>query len=320
MPTGSILDVMTMLTLDDISLAYARIEPYIRRTPIMEVSAGTFGINHPLSLKLEFLQHAGTFKPRGAFNSMLSIAAPPAVGFCAASGGNHGIAVAHAAQALGHRAKIFVPVISSPVKVAAIRARGAEVVVEGERVADALALCQDYADKTGALSIHPYDSWPTMAGQGTVALEWLEQVGQLDTILVASGGGGLAAGMARAMNRRARLIAVEPEGASALHAALEAGGPVDVTVHSIAADSLGARNVFSRVYSVASAFLEQVVLVSDAAIRTAQQSLWSEMRIISEPGGATALAALQCGAYVPAKGERVGVLLCGANTELHAFS
>lgn len=303
-----------MLSLQDITQAQSRIAAHVRRTPVMEVTRGTFGVPHALNLKLEFLQHAGSFKARGAFNTMLSLETP-AAGWCAASGGNHGIAVAHAARALGHKARIFVPVISSPVKVAAIRARGAELVVQGERFADAAALCEAHARDTGAHSVHAYDAWPTMAGQGTVALEWLEQTGGLDTILVAAGGGGLVAGMARAVHHRVRVVAVEPEGSCALHAALQAGGPVDVSVDSIAADSLGARNVFERVHAVASQFVDRVVLVPDRAIVEAQQALWRELRVAIEPGGATALSALMCGAYVPAAQERVGVLLCGANVD-----
>jgi len=303
-----------MLQPDDIRAAAARIAPYIRRTPVLEVEGSPFGVSAPLSLKLEFLQHAGSFKARGAFNTLLSQPVPPA-GVAAASGGNHGIAVAHAARALGHPARIFVPEISSPAKIAAIRERGAHLVVGGARYADALAACVAYEAESGALPIHAYDAWPTMAGQGTVGLEWEEQA-PLDTVLVAVGGGGLIGGIAAWFGGRVRVVGVEPEGSRCLSASLEAGAPVDVTVESIAADSLGARNCGPRVFEVARRHVDRVVLVPDEAIRQAQRRLWHSLRVAAEPGGAAALAALVSGRYVPSPGERVGVLLCGANVSL----
>jgi threonine dehydratase len=301
-----------MLTLADIEAARARIAGHVRVTPVMSVEPGIFGQKSPISLKLEFLQHAGSFKPRGAFNNLLSRDVPSA-GVAAASGGNHGIAVAHAARALGHPARIFVPTISSRVKIAAIEARGATAVVGGDRYADALAACDAYVASSGALSVHAYDTWETMAGQGTVALEWLDQAGPLDTVLVAVGGGGLIAGMARALAGRVKVVGVEPAGSHCLHAAIAAGQPVDVTVESIAADSLGARRAGDKVFEIARTDVDHVVLVPDEAIVDAQRRLWSTLRIAAEPGGATALAALIHGAYRPAADERVGVLLCGAN-------
>lgn len=303
-----------MVQPDDIRAAAARIAPYVRRTPVLEVEGAPFGAPGPLSLKLEFLQHAGSFKTRGAFNTLLSLPVP-AAGVAAASGGNHGIAVAHAARVLGHPAHIFVPEISSPAKIAAIRARGAELRVGGARYADALAACEAHVAASGALAIHAYDAWPTMAGQGTVGLEWEAQAG-LDTVLVAVGGGGLIGGIAAWFEGRARVVGVEPEGSRCLSAALEAGGPVDVGVESIAADSLGARNCGPRVFEVARRHVERVVLVPDEAIRRAQRLLWQQLRVAAEPGGAAALAALISGRYQPAPGERVGVLLCGANVAL----
>jgi threonine dehydratase len=301
-----------MITPDDIRAAEARIRPHVRLTPVLEPGPGFAGLDTPVSLKLEFLQHAGSFKPRGAFNNLLSHAVP-AVGVTAASGGNHGIAVAHAAAALGHRAKIFVPAISSAAKTAAIEARGGDLVVGGERYADALAAAEAYAQESGALAVHAYDSWDTIAGQGSVALEWERQAADLDTVLVAVGGGGLIAGIALWYGRRVRVVGVEPQGSCCLSAALAAGRPVDVTVDSIAADSLGARNCGERVLAAAQRGVDRVVLVEDEAIVEAQRQLWRDLRVAAEPGGAAALAALLSGAYRPSPGERVGVLLCGAN-------
>jgi threonine dehydratase len=308
-----------MLTPDDIRAAHARIAGHIRRTPTLTLPAETFGTPVPVAMKLEFLQVTGTFKARGAFNTLLG-GTMPAAGVCAASGGNHGIAVAHAAATLGIPARIFVPEISSPAKIARIRETGADLVVGGARYAEALAACEAFAAKTGALSVHAYDAWATMAGQGTVGLEWEADAGPLDTVLVAVGGGGLIGGIATWFGRRVKVVGVEPEGSRALHAALAAGGPVDVDVQSVAADSLGARNVFGRVYETAKAHVDHVVLVPDDAIREAQKRLWLGLRAASEPGGAAALAALISGAYRPAPGERVGVLACGANVDLAALA
>jgi threonine dehydratase len=305
-----------MISPDDIRAAHARVVSHIRRTPILDLAAGAFGLSHPLQVKCEFMQHAGSFKPRGAFNNLLSRTVP-AAGVAAASGGNHGIAVAHASRALGHKARIFVPVISSPAKIAAIRARGADLDIGGERYADALAACEHYVAQTGALSVHAFDAWETIAGQGTLGLEWEEQAGGgLDTVLVATGGGGLISGIAAWFAGRVKVVSVEPEGSQCLKAALEAGGPVDVGVESIAADSLGARNCGPRVYEVASRHVAQALTVPDSAILEAQKRAWADLRVALEPGGATALAALVSGAYRPATGERVGVLLCGANVGL----
>ncbi len=300
---------------DTIRAAHARIASHIRRTPVFEPPSGAFGFGQPLSLKLELFQHAGSFKPRGAFNTLTSVSVP-AAGVAAASGGNHGAAVAYAARALGVKARIFVPEISSPAKVAKIREFGAEVVVQGARYNDALDLCEAYQAATGAYGVHAFDAWPTIEGQGTVALEWQEQAGGLDTVLVAAGGGGLIAGMSIWFGGQVKVVGVEPEGSRALHAALAGGGPVDVGVESIAADSLGARNVGEKVHAACAANVDHVTLVQDEAIRKAMKALWSEMRIAAEPGGATALAALISGAYRPSKGERVGVLVCGGNVDL----
>lgn len=305
---------------EDIAAAHARIAGRIRRTPVLRPGPDTFGLAGRLSLKLEFLQHAGSFKTRGAFNTMLSEAVP-AAGVAAASGGNHGAAVAYAARQLGHAARIFVPAISSPAKIEAIRRHGAEVVIGGELYADAQKACDRHVAQSGALRIHPFAAAGTIAGQGTVALEWDQDEPDLDTILVASGGGGLVAGMASFWaGRGKRVVAVEPEGSRALHAALAAGGPVDVQVESVAADSLGASNVGDLVFGICRETVDHVALVPDAAIVEARRALWRECRIAVEPGGAAALAALLCGACRPAAGERIGVLVCGANVDAEGLT
>ncbi len=298
----------------DIREAHARIAPHVRRTPVWVLGRGAFGPLATVCLKLESMQHAGSFKPRGAFNTLLSEPTRPAL-VAAASGGNHGAAVAYAAHQLGIRARIFVPEISSAAKLALIREAGAEVVVGGARYADAQEACDRFVAQSGALRVHPFDGVTTIAGQGTVALEWDEQA-ELDTVLVASGGGGLAAGVAAWWRRRVRVVAVEPEGSRALHAALEAGRPVDVPVESVAADSLGARSAGTLVHAIAREAVDHVALVRDDAITGAQRTLWRELRIAVEAGGAAALGALLSGAYRPASGERVGVLVCGANVDL----
>src|SRR5262245_14793286 len=302
---------------NDIRAAYARIRPHVRRTPVIRVTAQDFGValDHPLALKLEFLQHTGSFKPRGAFNNLLSRPVPPA-GIAAASGGNHGAAAAYAAQQLGHKATIFVPDVSAPVKIARIKSYGADTRVGGARYADALEQCEKFVAQSGALSVHAYDAAETIAGQGSVGLEWEEDAPDLDTVLVAVGGGGLIAGIAAWYGKRVKVVGVEPEGSRALHASLEAGKPVDVTVESVAADSLGARNTGQLVYDIARANVDHVALVADDAIVAAQRLLWDRLRIAAEPGGAAALAALVTGRYKPRSDEKVGVLLCGANVDL----
>ena len=306
------------LSRETIAAAHARIAPHIRRTPVWTLP-GAFGHDGPVSLKLECLQLAGSFKSRGAFNTLLSVPIPES-GVAAASGGNHGAAVALAASRLGVKARIFVPEISSPAKIAVIRRQGAEVVIGGARYADAQEACDRYVAATGALRVHPFDADATIAGQGTAALEWEEDGPPLDTVLVAVGGGGLISGVASWWNGRVKVVGVEPEGSRALHAALEAGGPVDVEVNSVAADSLGARNTGERVYGICRAAVDHVALVSDDAIRAAQSVLWRDWRLASEPGGAAALAALLSGSYRPQAGERLGVLLCGANVNLNALA
>jgi threonine dehydratase len=301
--------------------AHGRIAPFVRRTPLFRARqrAAASDPDPEVTFKLELLQHAGSFKTRGAFHQLLSRAVPPS-GVTAASGGNHGVAVALAAARLGHRARIFVPEIASPVKIAAIRAHGAEVVIGGARYADAQSACDDFAKSSHALLVHPFDAPETLAGAGTVALEWEEDqartgLAPLETVLVAVGGGGLVAGMAAWYRGRVKVVGVEPAGSRCLHAALEAGAPVDVPVDSIAADSLGARRAGDLPFRIARAFVDHVVLDEDDDIRAAQRRLWSECRLASEPGGAAAYAALLSNRYAPRAGERVGVLLCGSNVD-----
>jgi threonine dehydratase len=275
------------------------IRPHVRLTPTLQVSGADFGLApFPLTLKLEFLQHSGSFKARGAFANLLRRRVPEA-GVVAASGGNHGAAVAYAAMRLGVRAKIFVPTVSSPAKVERIRAYGADLAIVGDRYADALAAGEAWVDQTGALPVHAYDQAETLLGQGTLGMELAGQAPGLETVLASVGGGGLIGGVAGWYAGRVRVVGVEPELAPTLSEALKAGRPVDAPAGGIAADSLAPR---------------RVVLVSDAAIRQAQHALWRTARIVAEPGGAAALAALLSGAYVPAPGERVGVVISGGNS------
>ena len=312
----------TPVRVRDIEAAAGRIAGHVRETPILALESGAFDIAAPIVLKLESLQHSGSFKVRGAFNSLLTLGVP-AAGVIAASGGNHGAAVAYAAGRLGHRAEIFVPEISSPVKVARLKDYGAIVHQVGANYGEALAASRRRVEETGALTIHAYDQAEVLAGQGTVAREFERQaaaVGGVDTLLVAVGGGGLIGGMAawtggRMSGPRLKLVAVEPERCPTLHAAFAAGSPVDVEVGGLAADSLGATRVGTLMFPIAQRAIDDVVLVPDEAIRQAQLALWSRLRLAVEPGGATALAALLAGRYQPARGERVGVLLCGGNVD-----
>jgi threonine dehydratase len=287
---------------------------YIRVTPVVEVTGADFGFtDFPLCVKLELLQHAGSFKTRGAFANLLTRAIPEA-GVVAASGGNHGAAVAYAAMRLGVRARIFVPTVSSPAKVTRIRDYGADLVVRGDRYADALAASEAWTAQSGALPVHAFDQAETLLGQGTLALELSRQAPRLDSLLVPVGGGGLIGGIAAWCAGTPRVIGVEPETAPTLTRALEAGKPVDAEAGGVAADSLAPRRVGALMFPIARAHVARVVLVTDGAIRDAQDALWHTLRIVAEPGGAAALSALVSGAYVPARGERVGVVVSGGNT------
>jgi threonine dehydratase len=296
------------------------IRPYIRRTPVMEVDGADFGLDcSSIVFKLELFQHSGSFKARGAFTNLLSREVPEA-GVAAATGGNHGIAVAYAAQRLGKPARIFVPAVTSRTKLDRIRGYGADLVVTGERYADALAACDAWAAESGAMLVHAYDQVETMLGQATVALELEEQCPALDALLVAVGGGGLIGGMAAWYAGGLKMVGVEPEAAPTLTRALAAGQPVDAEAGGIAADSLAPKRVGEMMFPIAQAYVNSVVLVPDDAIRRAQESLWSVLRMVTEPGGAAAFAALLSGQYQPERGERVGVVLCGGNTTAVDFN
>jgi threonine dehydratase len=303
-----------------ISAAADRIAPYVRRTPVLWADGEDFSVpGIRIAFKLEFMQHAGSFKARGAFCHMLERSAPPA-GVLAASGGNHGVAVAYAAMRLKIPATIFVPTIASAAKIEQIKALGAELRVIGDRYADALAASEEHARTSGALRIHAYDQIETLLGQATVGREFEQDAPQLDALLVAVGGGGLIGGIAAWYRGRVSLIGVEPELAPTLAYALDAGRPVDAPAGGIAADSLAPRQVGELMFPIAQSFVTGTALVSDEAIRAAQQTLWNKLRVVVEPGGAAAMAALQTGVWQARRGQSVGVLLCGANTTAVTFT
>ena len=307
------------ITRERVAATEKTIRPFVRRTPLVRVDGSDFGLSaESLTFKLEMLQHSGSFKARGAFANLL-LRETSRVGVVAASGGNHGAAVAYAAQRLGVPATIFVPDITSPAKAEMIRNCGANLVFAGSRYADALAASEAYIAETGAMAIHAFDQSETLLGQGTVGLELEQDAPETDTLLVAVGGGGLIGGIAAWYGNRIRIVAVEPESAPTLHAAFEAGRPVDAPAGGIAADSLAPRRVGELMFAIARKHVAEVVLVTDDAIREAQGALWSKLRVVAEPGGAAAFAALLSRRYQPSKGERVAVLLCGANTTAVRF-
>jgi threonine dehydratase len=315
MPT----DQQTVIDRTRISATERIIRPHVRRTPVIEVDLADFGGERRgrLTIKLELLQHAGSFKTRGAFAHLLTRAVPPA-GVAAASGGNHGAAVAYAAKKLGVRARIFVPVISSLAKIQRIRDFGAELVVAGQRYADALEASEQYVAESGAMAIHAFDQVETLLGQGSLGVEVEAQVPDADAVLMGVGGGGLIGGVAAwfggSADQRTRVIGVEPELAPTLTRALEAGEPVDAEAGGIAADSLAPRRVGELVFPIARDHVERVVLVPDEAIRHAQVALWRTLRIAAEPGGVAALSAVLSGAYEPRPGEHTVVVVSGGNT------
>jgi threonine dehydratase len=299
---------------DGIAGVRALIAPYVRVTPTVAVSGADLGLAPmALTLKLELLQHSGSFKARGAFANLLRRRVPEA-GVVAASGGNHGAAVAYAAMRLGARAKIFVPTVSSPAKVERIRSYGAELAIVGDRYADALAASETWVERTAALPVHAYDQAETLLGQGTLGMELAEQAPELDTVLVPVGGGGLLGGVAAWYAGAVKVVGVEPESAPTLSHALKAGRPVDAPAGGIAADSLAPRRVGELMFPIAQAYVAEVVLVTDDAIRRAQSALWSAVRIVAEPGGAAAFAAILSGAYTPRPGERVAIIVSGGNS------
>ena len=297
-----------------ITRTHELIRPHIRRTPVIEVDGADFSLDGiRIVLKLELLQHAGSFKTRGAFANLLTRDIPKA-GVVAASGGNHGAAVAFAARKLGKPARIFVPAVATLEKQERIRRYGADLVVIGDRYVEALAASEEWAAQSGALRIHAYDQPETLLGQGTVGLEFEEQNPRIDTLLVAVGGGGLIGGIAAWYGGRIKVVGVEPEAAPTLAKALAAGHPVDTETGGIAADSLAAKRVGDLMFPIAQAHVESVRLVPDEAITLAQKALWTTLRIVAEPGGAAALAAILSHRYQAKPGERVGVLVCGGNT------
>jgi threonine dehydratase len=306
--------MLCSLTPEAIAQAYAVIRGHIRRTPVLEVDPADFGLTaDSVTFKLELLQHAGSFKARGAFTNLLTRQIP-AAGVVAASGGNHGVAVAYAARKLGVPAKIFVPIVTTEAKLARLRECGAVLEIIGDRYDDALNASRRWAAESGALEIHAYDQFETLLGQGTVGLEFAEQSPQLNTLFVAVGGGGLIGGIAAWYRGRVRIIAVEPAAAPTLHKALAAGKPVDAEAGGIAVDSLAPRRVGELMFPFAEQFVHRVALVSDDEIQAAQQRLWQTLRIATEPGGAAAFAALLSGRYASQPGEHIGVLVCGGNT------
>lgn len=299
--------------------AARRIAPHVRRTPVIEVDGGDFGLpDVRLVFKLEYLQHAGSFKTRGAFNNLLTREVG-AAGVVAASGGNHGAAVAYAAMKRGVPATIFVPTVASPAKLEQIRGYGAHLEVGGERYNDALLASERWLEANDALPIHAYDQWETLQGQASVGVELEEQAPRLDALLVAVGGGGLIGGIAAWYRGRVPVIGVEPEAAPTLTRALAAGEPVDSPAGGIAADSLAPKRVGALMFPIAQRHVAATVLVQDDAIRGAQRALWKTLRIVAEPGGATALAALLSGAWKARPGQAIGVVLCGANTTAVEF-
>jgi threonine dehydratase len=306
----------TAITRERIQATERVIRPHIRRTPILEVDGADFGLDSiKITFKLELMQHAGSFKARGAFTNMLTREVPP-VGVVAASGGNHGVAVAFAAMKLGKPATIFVPSVASKTKLDRIRQSGAELVITGDRYADSLEASEAWATKSGALPIHAYEGDATLLGQGTLGLELEEQAPELESLLVAVGGGGLIGGVLSWFQNRVKVIAVEPVEAPTLQYALKAGQPVDAPAGGIAADSLAPRQVGQQMFPIAQKYVHSALLVSDEEIVEAQRRLWEITRLVPEPGGAAAFAALLSGRYKPEPGERVGVVVCGGNRDL----
>jgi threonine dehydratase len=308
-----------MITQEDIRSAARRIAPYVRTTPVVQLEAGWFDVPGDTFLKLESLQVTGSFKPRGAFNRLLSESLSPS-GVVAASGGNHGIAVAYAAQKLGVRAEIYVPSLATALKRKMLTDLGAKIVVAGNTYVEALAASEVRAAESGALNVHAFDHAATVAGQGTVAMELDAQLPDIDTVLISVGGGGFIGGIATWFSRRIKVVSVEPMQCPTLNRALQARVPVDVETGGIAADSLGCRRIGDVPFSVLLPAVSDSVLVSDEQIRDAQMVLWEKFRIASEPGGATAFAALVSGAYVRSPGEKIAVVICGGNADPASFA
>jgi threonine dehydratase len=307
------------LTAAAVAAVESRIRQYVRCTPVIGIDQADFGLPAgPLALKLELLQHSGSFKARGAFANLL-LREVPAAGVTAASGGNHGAAVAYAAGVLGVPAKIFVPEVSSPAKISRIRSYGADLVIEGATYSDALEVSEEWVAASGAMPVHAFNQPETVLGAGSVGLELRRQAPGVTTVLAGVGGGGLLSGIATACDGEVRVVGVEPEGAPTMSDALAAGRPVDAATGSVAVDSLAPRQVGELTFSVVSRKVHSVVLVTDEAILQAQQALWDTLRVVGEPGGCAALAALLSGRYVPEPGESVAVVVSGANTTAVSF-
>lgn len=306
---------MNQISRERIQATERVIRPYIRRTPVLEVDGSEFGLDSiKIVFKLELFQHAGSFKARGAFTNMLTREVP-AAGVVAASGGNHGAAVAYAAMTLNKPATIFVPSVASQSKLDRIRGYGAELIIAGDRYNDSLEASKQFTAESGALPIHAYEGDETLMGQGTLGMELEEQDPKLDSLLVAVGGGGLIGGVAAWYQNTVKIVSVEPTEAPTLHLALNAGEPVDSPAGGIAADSLAPRQVGQQMFPIAQRYVQSSLLVTDEEIIAAQKRLWDAVRIVAEPGGATAFAGLLSGRYQPEPGERVGVIVCGGNTE-----
>jgi threonine dehydratase len=302
------------ITRERISKTFDWIRPYVRQTPVITVAGRDFGLNvERITFKLELLQHSGSFKVRGAFANLLLRKIPDA-GVVAASGGNHGVAVAFAAMTLGKPARIFVPQICSPAKVERIRQYKADLVVGGALYADALAASERWIAQSDAAPIHAFDQPETLLGAGSLGLEFEAQAPDLDTVLAPVGGGGLIGGVSAAFAGKVKIVGVEPEASPTLYKAFEAGKPVDAPAGGIAADSLAPRRVGELMFPIAKQHIDHVALVSEDAIRQAQKTLWNVLRVAAEPGGATAAAALLSGGYQPKPKERVGVIISGGNT------
>lgn len=307
---------MPEITRDDILAAADRVAPHVRRTPVLALEPGAFGSPAQLFLKLEHHQHAGSFKTRGAFNRLLTSDRAREAGVCAASGGNFGLAIAFAAAALHLDATIFVPEISAPAKVARLRDLGADVVVTGREYAEALEACRRRVADTGAEMPHAYDDHAVVAGAGTLAVELCDQVPDLDTVVVATGGGGLIGGVASWVRDDVRIVSVESHGTPTLIRALAAGHPVDVAVSGLLADALGARRIGEHGFAAARRWVDEVVELDDASVQRAQRDLWREVRIACEPSAAAPLAALGPAGHAPAPGERIALVVCGGNVDL----
>ncbi len=310
-PGATVIDTVTRPAIEAVETLIRR---YVRLTPVLDLDRSELGLPPgPLTLKLEQLQHTGSFKARGAFANLL-LRAVPAAGVVAASGGNHGAAVAYAAGVLGVPARIFVPTVSSAAKVSRIRSSGADLVVEGDTYSDALALSGQWAARSGAMPVHAFDQAETMLGAGTLGLELGRQAPGATTVLAGVGGGGLLSGIAAAYAGQARIVGAEPEGAPTMTEAMKAGRPVDAATGSVAVDSLAPRQVGALTFAMISHHAGRIVLVSDEAILRAQQLLWDRLRVVAEPGACAALAALLTGQYEAGPGEQVAVVISGANT------